>query len=519
MCLVRAGRGALERDLVKPAIGETKSSRKRAGVRRAVLLLMATMALVTVGVSIAQAQWPTTCVELNDLAEAAAGNHQNVGIYQRTYGDQAEARCQNDHRDDVRRTFAWALGGAGEAVAGTWPTNCVALNDLAEAARGNPGNVGIYQRAFTDDAEAERACRSDHRANVIATFAWAIPEPTPEPVPEASPTPASTPPTQHPDYQRVRNVALARSGDADLANAVASNVVERGATDSFLRGTDSGVQFGLWNCPWRNAACPLAPEAPQINQGAHGQAPEAVPVIRLSDLVEQITVSIVDRGTIDLSNLDAERTYEVLLSSGNPSIVGIGDCLGASEWTTITGSTTRSMGFFMRGCAPGTATVTIAVRPAGDNSAAASVSQQVTVLPIPDYVWREFTESAEEAMQSVRDAVARAAQVRSMPRPFPPRLLGHESSPTTVTWATWWASPPTGDLAITGYQVRYWYWSGNDRSKATTMEITDPNAWRHTFTGLAADTRYVVMLRACTNQEDCSTAEWSQAVGFTTQPG
>ena len=163
-----------------------------------------------------------------------------------------------------------------------------------------------------------------------------------------------------------------------------------------------------------------------------------------------------DRGTIDLSNLDAERTYEVLLSSSNPSIVGIGDCLGASEWTTLTGSASRSMWFFMRGCAAGSATVTIAVRPAGANSAAASVSQQVTVLPIPGYVRAESAESAEEATQSVRDAVARAAQVRSMPRPFPPRLLGHPSSPTTVTWATWWASPPTGDLAITGYQVRYW---------------------------------------------------------------
>ncbi len=490
---------------------------------------MATIALVTLGVSIAQAQWPTTCVELNDLVEAAVGAQQNVGIYQRAFGDQAEAQCQNDHRDDVRRTFAWALGGAGEAVVGTWPTSCVALNDLAEAARGDSGNVGIYQRAFTDDAEAERACRSDHRANVSATFAWAIPadvpEPTPEPVPEATPTPQSIPPTEHPDYQRVRNAAFARSGDADLANAVASDVIGRGAIDSFLRGTDSGVQYGRWNCPRRNAACPLAPEAPpgsqtpQIDQVAKSQAPATVPDIRLSDLVDRITVSIVDRGTIDLSNLDAERTYEVLLSSGNPSIVGIGDCLGASEWTTITGSTTRSLWFFMRGCAPGSATVTIAVRPAGANSAAASVSQQVTVLPIPGYVRRESAESAEEAMQSVRDAVARAAQVRSMPRPFPPRLLGHASSPTTVTWATWWASPPTGDLAITGYQVRYWYRPTSDPSKTITFEITDPNAWQHTFTGLAADTRHVVMIRACTNQEDCSTAEWSQAVGFTTPPG
>ena len=129
-------------------IGQTESPRMPSGVRRAALLFMATMALVTLGVSIVHARWPTTCLELNDLAEAAAGNHQNVGIYQRAYGDQAEAQCQSDHRDDVRRTFAWALGGVGGTVAGTWPTSCVALNDLAEAARGNPRNVGIYQRSL-----------------------------------------------------------------------------------------------------------------------------------------------------------------------------------------------------------------------------------------------------------------------------------------------------------------------------------------------------------------------------------
>ena len=74
-CVSRAGvQGALERGLVEPAIGETESSRMCAGVRRAASLLMATIALVTFGVSITHAQWPTTCVELNDLAEAAVGH-------------------------------------------------------------------------------------------------------------------------------------------------------------------------------------------------------------------------------------------------------------------------------------------------------------------------------------------------------------------------------------------------------------------------------------------------------------
>ncbi len=503
----------------------------RAGVRRAASLLMATIAIVTFGVSIAQAQWPTTCVQLNDLAEAAVGNHQNVGIYQRAYGDQAEAQCRKDHRDDVRRTFAWALGGAGEAVAGTWPTSCVALNDLAEAARGAAGSVGIYQRAYTDDAEAERACRSDHRADVIATFAWAlpapVPEPTPEPVPEATPTPRSVPPTEHPDYQRVRDVAFTRSGNADLADAVAADVIGRGAIDSFLRGTDAGVQFGHWHCPSRSAACPLAPEAstapppPQIDQGAQGQDPHSGPSIRLTDLVELITVSIWDGGILDLSNLDADRTYEVMVSSSSPSIVGIGDCLGASEWTTFTGSTSRSFWFVMRGCAPGNATVMVEVRTAGANSAAASVSQHVTVEPIPEYIWADFRESAEEAMQSVRDAFARGGPARPVQRPYPPRLFGYvstaTSSATTVSWATWWATAPTGDVEITGFQMRYrpYY----EPSNTTMVEITGANAWQHRLTGLAADTWYAITMRACTNQEDCTTAEWSYDYEFKTQPG
>ena len=494
-----------------------------AGIRRATLLLIATSALVALGVAIAQAQWPTTCVELNDLAEAAAGNHQNVGIYQRLYGEQAEAQCQNDHRDDVRRTFAWALGGTGEAVAGTWPTTCVALNDLAEAAGGSAGNVGLYQRVYPDAAEAEGACRSDHRADVRATFAWAVPAPVPEPTPEPTPEPEleaaatqpSTPPTEHPDYQRVRDAALARSGNAALADAVAADVIGRGAVDSFLRGTDAGVQFGQWNCSVRSAACPLAPEAPPAPP-----TPQTPPSIRLSDLVSWLDVSIWDGGILDLSNLDADQTYEVTVSSSNPGVVGIGDCLGPSEWSTITGSTSRSMWFVMRGCALGDATVTVEVRLAGATSAVASLNHHVStfvVTSVPDFQ----RESLERAMQEVRDLLARGGPERPVQRPYPPRLSGYVSSATTtatrVNWATWWATPPTGDVAITGFQMRYW--PVYEPSRITTLEFTDPNAWQHRITGLSADTWYAITMRACINQDDCSTSEWSHEYQFKTPPG
>ncbi len=70
--------------------------------------LAAAMALALLATP-AAAQWPTSCVDLNDIVEAHLGNTQNVGIYQRVFGGQAEQACQRDHRSDVQGTFAWAI--------------------------------------------------------------------------------------------------------------------------------------------------------------------------------------------------------------------------------------------------------------------------------------------------------------------------------------------------------------------------------------------------------------------------
>lgn len=83
--------------------------------KRAVWAVFLAAVWAAISVSYAAAQWPTTCVELNDIVEAHLGNDNNVGIYQRVFGDQAEQACQNDHRDDVRSVFAWAIGGAPTA--------------------------------------------------------------------------------------------------------------------------------------------------------------------------------------------------------------------------------------------------------------------------------------------------------------------------------------------------------------------------------------------------------------------
>ena len=74
---------------------------------RSVIVLA--LLMLVVSITPVAAQWPITCVELNDIVEAHLENNTNVGIYQRVFGDQAEHACQADHRSDVRQTFAWAV--------------------------------------------------------------------------------------------------------------------------------------------------------------------------------------------------------------------------------------------------------------------------------------------------------------------------------------------------------------------------------------------------------------------------
>ena len=90
--------------------------------------LIAVVAAVAAAAALATpvfAQWPTTCVDLNDVVEQHLGRDNNVGIYQRVFGDQAEAGCQGDHREDVRGVFAWAFDLAPPA-----PPPAVAASSL-----------------------------------------------------------------------------------------------------------------------------------------------------------------------------------------------------------------------------------------------------------------------------------------------------------------------------------------------------------------------------------------------------
>ena len=157
-----------------------------------------------------------------------------------------------------------ALALAVATAAADWPTTCVGANDAFETMAGRPQNVGVYQRVYVHEHAAEAACRRDHRGDVRAAFWWAVqgaaqaptatpPQPAPAP---ALPTPD---PSTHPDYERVRQVALARGAPTTQSVSVAVDVIGRGTVDAFLRGNDDGVQYGRHACEWQSNACPLAP--------------------------------------------------------------------------------------------------------------------------------------------------------------------------------------------------------------------------------------------------------------------
>ena len=81
------------------------------------------------------------------------------------------------------------IAGVSAALA-DWPVTCVGANDAFEFSAGRYQNVGIYQRVFSDPIQAESACRSDHRGEMQAAFAWVWSDAVVQiPVQEAQPEP------------------------------------------------------------------------------------------------------------------------------------------------------------------------------------------------------------------------------------------------------------------------------------------------------------------------------------------
>jgi len=85
--------------------------RRRLPIAAALLLVVSLLIGPRLVGAYIEGGWPETCLEMNDMVEASPLGSGAVGIYQRAFGDQAEAACQRDHLRDVQTSFAWAIGG------------------------------------------------------------------------------------------------------------------------------------------------------------------------------------------------------------------------------------------------------------------------------------------------------------------------------------------------------------------------------------------------------------------------
>ena len=149
-------------------------------MRRIRAILIAAVVAVAAAATLATpvfAQWPTTCVDLNDIVENHLGRDNNVGIYQRAFGDQAEAGCQGDHREDVRGVFGWAFDLAPSAPPPAVEASSLPLVDDAlrsAAFQGETeqvrtlvaGGLNVNVRTRSNDSLLSRAVFWEHPAIV-----------------------------------------------------------------------------------------------------------------------------------------------------------------------------------------------------------------------------------------------------------------------------------------------------------------------------------------------------------------
>ena len=231
-------------------------------------------------------------------------------------------------------------------------------------------------------------------------------------------------------------------------------------------------------------------------QEGEAAAPEATGAsgvtIRLDDLVGLITYSIVDRFDVQLANLDAATTYEVVVSSSNAAALGIGGCGVATQRATVTGAMSRNVEFRVFACGLGAGTVTAALRAAGASRAAVMVSQGVTVEPIPDWV------PADE--RPVRGAAGAVAQVGTPTFVRNPRF---EQIMTTSVVAKW--DTPTGDGGedLSGYGLLFWHKDEEHPSYRDDVLVKGLIPREHTYTGLQHDATYKFRIHACNETPAC----------------
>ena len=211
--------------------------------------------------------------------------------------------------------------------------------------------------------------------------------------------------------------------------------------------------------------------------------------IRIDRLVDRITYTIVDRFQVQLSGLNAATSYEVRVSSDGPRL-GIGGCGTAArtQTATVSGVTAQDLLFIVWACGMGAGTVTAEVRAVGAGSAAVTVSQGVTVLPIPDYVPAAERRAAERSLRGVSGATT------PVKTPGIVKNLQHGRFATEIEYT--WNEPGSGSFPLSGYGVLMW--KGSEDHPGWGEAVTHPTSPRRKrYTGLELDTLYKFRIHAC----------------------
>ncbi|MCY3749673.1 MAG: fibronectin type III domain-containing protein [Chloroflexi bacterium] len=236
--------------------------------------------------------------------------------------------------------------------------------------------------------------------------------------------------------------------------------------------------------------------------------------IAFDDLSSVPTHTTVDRFHVKVTGLSAAATYEVRVSSDRPTGLGFGACGSASQTQTVTGAASHTVTYVLYACLVVDGTVRAEVREAGAAAAAATVSQAVSVLAIPDWVPAE-----QRLAGGTSGPVAQAGR--------PGIVSGiHFDTIRDTSFRAKWSPPSDGGSSLTGYGLLWW--TGhvvNDKpgyGDATTIGV--PPTFREngidkqaqTLSGLTAGTTHHYLMHAC-NQTICG--HWSYPAKSVTTTG
>ena len=256
------------------------------------------------------------------------------------------------------------------------------------------------------------------------------------------------------------------------------------------------------------AGAVLAPYGGQYTPLLAQAAGGAAVGIRLSGLSSAPTHTTVDQFTLEVSNLSAAAIYQVVVSSSNATALGLGGCGTASQTETVTGVTAQALRFVVYACALGDGTITAEVRPSGAAAAAATASQRLSVVAIPD-----------EALTDARGAA------RNVARSGTPGIVSgiHFDGISTTSFRAKWSAPgDTGGVPLTRFQIEHWRHdpaNPTSRNGLTATTVDSGTSRSKTLRELASNTEYAMKMRACNGPHNSNCSPWSADHRFTTIAG